>query len=359
MYPINNSTVAMKRVNTYLLIMLSFFCSRTIFAGTPVLADADRLFDFAQTAEPTLFFPSAQTQQVNEAGSDWFYRYFTGSDSYAAININGTGTFLGGSVYLLGGDFGDEPLYVGTLENLLATIDGIEPFSSEEENTITNQGNGNCVARKFPAQNDTAGFRTTTFIGDTSTVTDRTEFYEEVTSAITITVIEHITWVGDSQTVTSDRYTSYFESLGGMLFNSENDSVITTSGTNLSPSTQNINTTYAPSLFVGPSDTLCEGQEWFASPVMETTTNNPDLSGNGPAASQSLPMLVTINSIGDIVTVPGGTYSTIKMTVLSPNSKKIIWTDLNFGVRVISESYQGDSENPSSIEELIQFDLPF
>jgi hypothetical protein len=47
------------------------------------------------------------------------------------------------------------------------------------------------------------------------------------------------------------------------------------------------------------------------------------------------------------------------MTVLFPNSKKIIWTDLDFGVRVISESYQGDSENPSSIEELIQFDLPF
>jgi hypothetical protein len=144
-----------------------------------------------------------------------------------------------------------------------------------------------------------------------------------------------------------------------MLFNAENDSVITTSGTNLPPSTQNINTTYAPSLFVGPSDTLCEGQEWFASPVMETTTNNPDLSGNGPTVSQSLPMVVTINSIGDIVTVPSGTYSTIKMTVLSPNSQTIIWTDLNFGVRVLSESYQGDSESPSSIEELIQFDLPF
>lgn len=359
MYQNNNSTLAMKRANTYLLIMLSFFCSRTVFAGTPVLADADRLFDFAQTAEPTLFFPSAQTQQVNEAGSDWFYRYFTGSDSYAAININGTGTFIGGSVYVLGGDFGEEPLYVGTLESLLATIDGIEPSPSGGENAITNQGNGNCVARKFPAQNDTAGFRTTTFLGDTSTVTDRTEFYEEVTSAITITVIEQTTWVGDSQTVTSDRYTSYFESLEGMLFNSENDSVITTSGTDSSPLTQNINTTYAPSLFVGPSDTLCEGQEWFASPVMETTTNTPDLSGNGPAASQSLPMAVTINSIGDIVTVEGGTYSTIKMTVLSPNSQEIIWTDLNFGVRVLSEYYQGDSENPSSIEELISFELPF
>ena len=55
-----------------------------------------------------------------------------------------------------------------------------------------------------------------------------------------------------------------------------------------------------------------------------------------------------MESISDIVTVQAVTYSTIKMTYAYPNSKTTIWTDLNFGVRVMSESYQGDSETQSS-----------
>jgi hypothetical protein len=57
--------------------------------------------------------------------------------------------------------------------------------------------------------------------------------------------------------------------------------------------------------------------------------------------------------------VQGGTFSTIKMTLTYPDSRAIIWTDLGFGVIVMLESYQGDSESPSSMEELVQIDLPF
>jgi hypothetical protein len=66
-----------------------------------------------------------------------------------------------------------------------------------------------------------------------------------------------------------------------------------------------------------------------------------------------------VESISDIVTVQAVTYSTIKMTYAYPNSKTTIWTDLNFEVRVMSESYQGDSETQSSMEELTQIELPF
>jgi hypothetical protein len=47
------------------------------------------------------------------------------------------------------------------------------------------------------------------------------------------------------------------------------------------------------------------------------------------------------------------------MTLTYPDSRAIIWTDLGFGVIVMLESYQGDSESPSSMEELVQIDLPF
>ena len=195
---------------------------------------------------------------------------------------------------------------------LPATIEAIEPPPSGRENAIVNQGNGNCVPKKIPAKNGVADFKTTTFSDGESIVTKRSEFYEEVTSAITITAIKHTTSVGSSQAVTSNRHTSYFESLEGMFFNSENNSAIITSGINFPPSTENVSATYSPALFIGPSDILCEGQEWFSASVTQTTSSISDLTGNGPAVSQTLPTNFGIDSIGDIVTVPGGTYSTIK-----------------------------------------------
>ena len=159
--------------------------------------------------------------------------------------------------------------------------------------------------------------------------------------------------------MTSNRYTSYFESVNGMLYISEDDSEIATSPTDFPPSSQSLNTTYAPALFIGPADFLCEGQEWFAAPVAQTTIDSPDLSGNGPLISQTRPTAGTVDSIGEIVTVRAGTFSTIKMTLSYPGSRTIVWTDLGFGIIVMSESYEGDSENPSRIEELTAIDLPF
>lgn len=348
----------MKHAGIFPSIALLLGLSPNSFAATPDLADANKLFDFAETAEPALFFPSIETLQIEGAGSAWFYRYYSGTDSYVAINIDGTGPYLGGDVYVLGGQFGEVPLYVNTLENLLATIDGVEPLPLAGVNAITNQGNGNCVARRFAVVNDTASIRTTTFSSDASVVTDRTELYQEVSDTKTTTLIEQTISVAGSQTVTSNQFTSYFKSQNGLFFNSENDSEITTSTTGLS-SFQTVNTTYSPSLFIGPSEFLCEGQEWFAASVTQTTISNPDPSGTGPVVSLTPPTVGTINSVGEIVTLQGGEYTTIKMTLTYPEGKTIIWTDAEFGVRVMSETYLGDSENPSSVEILSQLDLPF
>ena len=57
----------MKHADIYLLLMLSFFSSRIILADEPTLADANKLFGFAETAGPKLFFPPVQTQKVKQA----------------------------------------------------------------------------------------------------------------------------------------------------------------------------------------------------------------------------------------------------------------------------------------------------
>ena len=64
----------MKRTKIYFLIMLGLFSPRMSLAA-PNLSDANRLLDFAESAEPALFFPPAETQQANAAaaGKDKYF----------------------------------------------------------------------------------------------------------------------------------------------------------------------------------------------------------------------------------------------------------------------------------------------
>ena len=139
----------MKRTDVYLLLVLSFCSSRIILADEPTLADANKLFGFAETAGTKLFFPPVQTQKVKQAGSDWFSRYFPASNTDAAININGAGPFFAGSVYISGEDFEKDPLYVDTLGGLLAAIDAIEPHLREERTQLSTKAMEIVFQKKF------------------------------------------------------------------------------------------------------------------------------------------------------------------------------------------------------------------
>lgn len=345
-----------------LLLILFTLANNHSWGNTPLLADADRLLNFAETSEPALFFPPAQTQQASQAGSDWFYRYFSGSNSYAAVNINGTAPYAAGDVYVSGAQFGEGLVRVGTLQELLVLADTTAPNSESDaqaQNAFTSQGSGTCVARKFAAQNDTATFRITTSMGDASVLTSRTEFYELVSDSKTVTVIEQSAVVDGAEVVTSNRLTAYYQSSNGMFYNSGSDSVISTRIAGIATVSQDSSTAYSPALFVGPPDQLCVGQEWIAAPVTQTQTIDPDPSGTGPIISQIASTITRVDAIGDRVNVSGGSFSTIKRTLSYPEGRTVIWTDIEFGVKVMSETYLGNSEMPSVIEELTGFELPF
>lgn len=347
---------SMMRRHYRFLVLLVCYLPPAVFAAPPTRPEADRLFDFAESAEPTLFFPPAETLQVSAEGSDWYYRYFSGSDTYIAITINGNGPFFEGGVYVLGEQFGEGALLVDSLDNLLAAIDATSPAVVGGENAITNPGTGTCTDRKFAAQNDTARFRTTTFSGSETAISERSEMYEEVTSTKTITVIEQTTSIDGVQTMSSNRLSSLFQTTNGLLFESENSAVITLTPDGSSPLMQNLVNSYSPALFIGPADTFCVGQEWYAAPVTLTTTN---VSTGDTVTNQTPATVGIINSIGEVVSVTGGTFSTVKVTLSYPESKTITWYDLNFGVKVMSETYLGNTEAPNVVEELTQFELPF
>lgn len=107
-----------------LLLVVQF--PLTIQAQTVTLFDADRLFSFAEALEPDLFFPPSRTQQINEFENEWYLRVYASSQTFAAVNINGEGPFYTGDVYVLGGAFGDKPVYIDKLASLIAYFEGAE-----------------------------------------------------------------------------------------------------------------------------------------------------------------------------------------------------------------------------------------
>jgi|GEM_PF-2563476 len=114
-----------------LLLVFSFpFVS---VAQTVSLADADRIFNFAEVSDPNLFGPPVQTQQANVGESDWFFREYTNSGAILAININGYGPFYSGDVYGAGAAFGNQVQFLETMPNVLALIDSQSPVVTLED----------------------------------------------------------------------------------------------------------------------------------------------------------------------------------------------------------------------------------
>lgn len=116
--------VLLKQLITVLALLLIPF-SGGAQAQTVTLTEANRLFDSAERLEPGLFFPVSQTQQIIEFDNEWYLRVYDGSRTIAAVNINGTGPYFAGDVYVLGGAFGDTPIYINKLLPLLAELDSV------------------------------------------------------------------------------------------------------------------------------------------------------------------------------------------------------------------------------------------
>jgi len=126
----------MKKSFAVLFLLAAQMLAFNVFAQPVTETDADKLFNFAEAADPGLFAPPTATQAANVADSDWFLRFYTGSALYLAINVNGTGQFMAGDVYALGGPFGDAPVLVGQLSTLLAYIDSLT--ADDDNDGVTN-----------------------------------------------------------------------------------------------------------------------------------------------------------------------------------------------------------------------------
>jgi len=102
----------MKTISKFLFFaFLLFFNS----AFADLASDAEKLFSWGEQKYPSYFSigkTEVVTKILNYKGHDWYYRYYPETKVFLAINeLN--------KVYVLGGVFGKNLLYVGRLEDLL------------------------------------------------------------------------------------------------------------------------------------------------------------------------------------------------------------------------------------------------
>lgn len=115
----------MKLAYTPLAIALLFSMQT---AQADLVSDSELLMDNAQKVYAT-FFPSNEPTQVSPP---WRYRFYPATATYLGINQDDSG------VYLLGGAFGDSPLYVNKVDAVLTMLNGQLSGAGESKSAICN-----------------------------------------------------------------------------------------------------------------------------------------------------------------------------------------------------------------------------
>ncbi len=130
-------------------LVLPFFVFVTFFGvqvQADTISDTETLLNWAESTYPELFPSHRSTQTLNS----WIFRHYPETGIYAGVNTNDNG------VYVLGGPWGDAPIYVDSLVNVINSIDN-----------QGSTGNSDYLCRNHVAtHNNVVGNNTYEFIAD-------------------------------------------------------------------------------------------------------------------------------------------------------------------------------------------------
>ncbi len=94
-------------------IYVSFLICNSNFVLADITSDTEKLLNWAESKYPE-FFPGHSATQTNI--EPWLYRFYPGTGVYAGVNKSDNGT------YTLGGPFGNNPVFIDSLSNLISKI---------------------------------------------------------------------------------------------------------------------------------------------------------------------------------------------------------------------------------------------
>jgi len=339
-----------KRTVAFAMLFSAQF-SAPLSAQTVDPADVDALLNFAEQVEPSLFSPPGQITLATV--TDWLYRFYPTSQSYAAVHTGTGGEFLQGGVYTLGGPFGDSVVYIDTLDNLLTLIDNNNP-APDGDSGITNDGNGNCVNMNPPDVGTIANYRLTAGSGALQSVTDFSEEFIQVSDTLTELETTATSSVAGLTSTTVSRSVTNMEIADGLRYVVGIDSQIAASISGFSDTNQQVQVSYEPDLFQGPAERVCEEQEWFAAPVDQTVT----IYMNGASVPTSMdtsatsPQTTVVESVNDTISVPAGNFSAVRTRSTFPDITNVIWTDPETGLLLRNENIDREDGEITILTEL-------
>ena len=336
--------IGLKNGSSFILLLC--LLAVPVFGQTPAQVSFDKLMDFGQVAFPDLLTPPTATQQIDAAGSTWFYRDYGYLSPIAgdtglivSVNITGGGGFNAGDVYAVGGAYGEVPIRIDTLTNLLTLVP--DSTVGPDESGMIDPGNGNCVSLVRPVEGLSPYYITEREAQGTNYNQGGYEII--LSNATQITRRGGIDTIINSTTTESAYYISntFYDVFEGKRFLIEIDTDFEQAIPQ--PQQYNITKTFEPALFDGPVEIFCEGQQWYSAGVIETATTTPDSELQGPVQKQIPAATTTVNSISESVILPGlGTFTTVKTTSESTAGREVKWRDRGTGVLLQSEEYDAN-----------------
>jgi hypothetical protein len=107
--------------------------------------------------------------------------------------------------------------------------------------------------------------------------------------------------------------------------------------------TTEIDVDFVPSLIAGPLEGWCVGNTWDVAPVTETVTAKIPLAPQGPpVVTTTVGSRGEVLAVGESVTVPGGTFNTVKyrgLLVSDSVQPAITWVSMEHNIVVKQQTF--------------------
>ncbi len=292
-----------------LLLILNF---NTAYASLE--DDSNTIFNWAEQQFPEYFSPANQNTQKLDV---WYYRFYSGTNTYIATNIIN-------QVYVLGGDFGESPLLVSTVSELLEVI--------KSSSGTTSLGNNNCVNLPLPKEGLSVSYDVT---NGSYTGTEDITYWGVNNTSIEINITS---MVNGSITEISNQLTNY-QIIDNFVYADTILSGFTMFTSGSASGSMKTTTTYSPSLITGPAFIYCEQQSWTTAPITSTTKFESDLLPGGQDISTNTePVLSSIvEKVNVSFTNSAGTFSLVKIRQKKSSdsdNEAISWFSIEHGILV-------------------------
>lgn len=287
-------------------------------------ASIDALFGWAEEQYPDLFSPSSPaTQSIGE----WTYRHYSETETYAGVNTQD-------EAYVMGGSFGNTPVFIDNLNTLLNAIGYIQVGGEIlAPDDVVNAGTGECASIPLIAANSGYTLESKTFKQGQLSMSS----FREITVSHSD---DH--YKRELVTTTSDRFkpsSKVIETnhviVNNMLYKTR-EATIRNSGT--AEETKSTNS-WSPALLTLPANKFCEGANWRAGKVSKTF-----ISSTGQSSTRIEKVVFTgeVLSINESTTVPAGTFKTVLIKLSDPELQWTVaqmWIDIATGLPVKFEYY--------------------